>query len=389
MHRKDGESYIEYIRRVTDSKDCGSISFKEWGDYLLGHDNNYSEDNLRKSYYVIKKILPKIEIDSATLTTDDIVESIEEERRELYKDKVKLRDQRRELNKVLMNAARFENLIEVMQDEIRNMDDLSQPYNEQKIDNSVHVKEASMLISDMHLGIEFDSPVNYYSIDTAIDRLNQYKCKVINYCRENNVTKLNVEILGDMISGIIHGSVRVQQEEDAITQLMIVSEALANAINDMKNYIPQIVVYNVFGNHSRLISAKKESITSENMERLISFYLKARLNNIKVIDGYTQDYLWYKIGDRRIVLTHGDKDSTKSALNNMVRVLGFVPDEIHIGHQHYHETIDDCDTEIVANGSLVGADTYAVDIRKVTKPSQILRIYEPNGDTQNIKIYLE
>ena len=265
MHRKDGESYIEYIRRVTDSKDCGSISFKEWGDYLLGHDNNYSEDNLRKSYYVIKKILPKIEIDSATLTTDDIVESIEEERRELYKDKVKLRDQRRELNKVLMNAARFENLIEVMQDEIRNMDDLSQPYNEQKVDNSVHVKEASMLISDMHLGIEFDSPVNYYSIDTAIDRLNQYKCKVIKYCRENNVTKLNVEILGDMISGIIHGSVRVQQEEDAITQLMIVSEALANAINDMKNYIPQIVVYNVFGNHSRLISAKKESITSENM----------------------------------------------------------------------------------------------------------------------------
>ena len=108
-----------------------------------------------------------------------------------------------------------------------------------------------------------------------------------------------------------------------------------------------------------------------------------------MIDGYTQDYLWYKIGDRRIVLTHGDKDSTKSALNNMVRVLGFVPDEIHIGHQHYCETLDDCDTEIVANGSLVGADTYAVDIRKVTKPSQILRIYEPNGDTQNIKIYLE
>lgn len=386
MERREDESYLEYIKRVTLALEDKQINYLEWGDCVLGADNCYSMDNCRKGYYIVSKMLDKIDF-SLDYSSDDMIKLIETQRDELYKERVKLRDQRREYNKILSNQARFEHLVDTMVEEIQCMQPLRFEY---KTHNNINIKqvEAVAMISDIHLGLQTDSQFNFYDIDTAINRLNQYKNKIIHYCIKHNVTKLNMEILGDCISGIIHGSVRVQQEEDVISQLMIVSEALSDMAIELQQYIPEVVVYNVYGNHSRLISAKKESISKENMERLISFYMRTRLGDkIKVIDGYTEDFLWYKIKNRTIVLTHGTNDKPTTALNNMIRILGFVPDEIHLAHRHHVETIDDCDTEIIANGSIVGTDTYAVDLRKATKPSQILRIYDE--DICNYKIVLD
>ena len=48
MERKSGESYVSYAKRLTNSVEDGIIEYKEYGDSLLGIDNNYSSENIRK-----------------------------------------------------------------------------------------------------------------------------------------------------------------------------------------------------------------------------------------------------------------------------------------------------------------------------------------------------
>ena len=63
MDRQKNETYFEYLRRLTEMLNEGMIGFKEYGDYLLGEENTYSSDNLRKAFYVIRKLVPRIESD--------------------------------------------------------------------------------------------------------------------------------------------------------------------------------------------------------------------------------------------------------------------------------------------------------------------------------------
>lgn len=353
------------------------------GDCLLGSKNVYSSENLRKAYYVLEKISDNINGD-CVITDNDILKEIEKQKDELYKERVKLRDKQREINKSLYEEARFENLKEVL---INVLADMPKINTTKKIDYKPNQNiEASLLISDIHMGIKIDNQFNYYDIDVAQDRLNQLVSKTIYYCQLHKVQKLNVELLGDIVSGIIQVTGRVEQEEDIITQVITAGEMLTNIILELNKYIPEISVFTVFGNHSRVISNKKENLNRENFERLIYHHIKIRLPNIKIITSLNDDFLTYKIGEKTIILTHGDKDSIGTAVSNFENLLNIKPDEIHCGHYHSFMIKDNNDTDIIVNGAIVGTDDYAVSIRKSTKPSQTLRIYDM--DTCTYKIVL-
>ena len=93
MERKENESYLGYVRRTTEALDNGKIDYKEWGDCVLGYDNNYSSDNARKASYFVKKMLPKLEGDT-DITENDILNFIATQRQELNKDKIQMRDRK-------------------------------------------------------------------------------------------------------------------------------------------------------------------------------------------------------------------------------------------------------------------------------------------------------
>ena len=41
MEQRDNESYLSYVRRVTEALNNDKIDYKEWADCLLGYDNTY------------------------------------------------------------------------------------------------------------------------------------------------------------------------------------------------------------------------------------------------------------------------------------------------------------------------------------------------------------
>ena len=370
MKINENESYISYVKRVTNACSNKQIGYAEWGDNILGYENVYSEDNCRKGFYIVSKLLSKID-ESVDVSDIELVEELETLKDAIYKEKCKLQDIQREKRKSLREEARFENLVDVLKKEIRNLPPIKLNVCNRKADENV---EASVMISDLHIGLIVDNTTHYYDIEVAKERLGELCSKTIKYCKLHNVNKLNVELLGDEISGIIQIGNRVEEEEDTISQVITVSELLSNFINDLKAEIPQVVVYAVIGNHSSVFANKKERSNKENFERLIFEYIKLRTGQ-KVITNGLEDYLLYKIKGKTIILTHGNRDNLQNAKQHFVDLLGIIPDYIHFGHIHHFNIKDDCDTEITTNGSLISTDDYAVSIRKSTKASQVLIIY--------------
>lgn len=381
--RNDGEKFTPYFKRIVGLAADKRITYSEMGDALLGVANVYSEDNLRKAFYVLNKVCDKFEEDYIT-DSSDIIAEIEEKRDELYKARVKYRDKLREYNKKLTEEARFENLKDTLLMAVA--DNKSHLPVRKNVDYSPASIEASLIISDLHYGLKIDNQVNYYDTEVASERIAELVDKTIEYCKLYKVQTLHCCILGDIISGIIKVSCRVEQEEDFITQIINSAELLAEAVQRLAESIPEVRAYTVFGNHSRVMENKTENVNRENVERLLYHYMKAVLpKDIKFLTSMNDDYLVTKIAGKTVVMEHGDK--TKNPVIDYVNILGYVPDEIYRGHYHSFSVRNENDVQIITNGSVVGTDDYALSIRKSTKPSQTLRVY--GRDISTFEIVLE
>ena len=385
LMRHINESYTAYLKRVVQATREKQLTYEEMGNCLLGERNVYSSENLRKCFYALDIIADKLDED-IVITDKDVVAEIERQKDELYKETQRLRDKKREINNDLRKMARYENLERVLIDKLSNMShllpikDISyEPYNN---------IEASLLISDIHYGIEINNSVNRFNKEIAKVRLETLAHRVVNYCETHKVNILNIELLGDLISGYINVSNRVEQEEDLISQIIEVSSLLSSVINYLCSKIPTVNLHCVFGNHSRVNPNKKENLNRENYERLIFKYIEMQTNGVaNFVTSENEDYLWYELGNgKRIVCAHGDKDTLSNIVANYIALLGFVPNEIHLGHYHNFKITDENDVSVVVNGSVVGTDDYAVSIRKNTQPCQVLRIYDRDISTYAIKL---
>lgn len=381
MERKENETYISYIKRVTNACSDKKISYSEWGDYILGTDNNYSSENLRKAFYVVYKLLNKIDENNCDY---DAIKDLENLRDEIYKERCRLQDIQREKRNDLRVEARFENLLEVVKDNIGFM-----PTYEIKdfkpIDKNQDKKYAVLQLSDWHCGALVDNQFNYYNVDTMVDRATKVRNNALEYCKLHNVTDLVIEINGDMVNGAIHVSSRVESEEGVIQQVITVTDVLAKLINSMKPYFNSIKIVTTLGNHGRLTPNKSDSITNENFEMLIPTMLRDKLSDVKIIDSKGLDFTKYEIDGKIIMVSHGQNDSMTKVISDFSKMFKVVPNEVHLGHTHSYTDINDCDIKVTVNGSLIGSDDYAVTIRKVTTPSQNLIVYEKDRCIYEIK----
>ena len=381
MERKENETYISYIKRVTNACSDKKISYSEWGDYILGTDNNYSSENLRKAFYVVYKLLNKIDENNCDY---DAIKDLENLRDEIYKERCRLQDIQREKRNDLRVEARFENLLEVVKDNIGFM-----PTYEIKdfkpINKNQDKKYAVLQLSDWHCGALVDNQFNYYNVDTMVDRATKVRNNALEYCKLHNVTDLVIEINGDMVNGAIHVSSRVESEEGVIQQVITVTDVLAKLINSMKPYFNSIKIVTTLGNHGRLTPNKSDSITNENFEMLIPTMLRDKLSDVKIIDSKGLDFTKYEIDGKIIMVSHGQNDSMTKVISDFSKMFKFVPNEVHLGHTHSYTDINDCDIKVTVNGSLIGSDDYAVTIRKVTTPSQNLIVYEKDRCIYEIK----
>ena len=402
VKRGENESLINYFYRITRDRKELDLSYEQWQELLIG-ENKYSSENCRKAYYIISPLLEILSEDEKNRIIEGIESKEELERLikankeallENEKMKIQYQDQRREYRKYVRESGRFDHLVSELTKSVKVLNKEKPLFNthKQKI-RILENNEAVLMTSDWHIGANFKNYFAEYSVDIAKKRIKELTEKTVEYCLANNVSTLHIELLGDSLDGAIHTSARIESEEDVISELMIYCEVLSEMINELSIFIPYIKVHSVIGNHARTTPNKKESITKENFERLVPFYLKARLaaiDNVEITNSSIDDTIdVYEVKGQTIFCVHGDLDSPQNAVSKLSAMLKIFPDEVHMGHYHKHFEMDNYDMETVVNGSLKGTDNYAKEKRLSGSPMQKLMIYNEEGKLCTYKIKLK
>lgn len=349
---------------------------KNWEKAKKDLHSDMHRDSIRKSWYVgkysgynvYKYMQDKMEKE---YSSDEEFVRLEKLREKEYMERVRLQDANREKRAVLREYSRVEAIkeyIELKLDERKPRPFIKCNY---AIKNG---NEASLLVSDLHCYATVDSIFNTYNIDVLRERMAKLANKTIAWCHRESVEYLNVEILGDMISGIIHGSTIAQAQEDIIDQVLDVSDILTDFILSLKSEIPHITVYSVYGNHGRTMQGKSDAANKSNYERIIPAYIRKELrnNDIQVIDSGFEDFVAYFLRDGRlIVCTHGTNDNPTTVNKTFTKLLGQDVFDIHMGHFHNPKEGDGT----TVNGSVIGSDDYSISKRFYNIPTQILKVY--------------
>jgi uncharacterized protein YejL (UPF0352 family) len=393
LKKRDNESQNEYIARIYKNKVELNLTNNMCKDTINKELNTgYAESTLRSIAYPFtegyelgfEKALSKRE-------ANEELQELEAKRLEIEKMKIQYQDQKREYNNYLRADARFEHLRETMKKEILRLNELK-PLVVKDIPSIIGENHAVSICSDWHTGIKEKNYWNEISIDILRDRIEKLQNKIISICEKHEVSTLHTEILGDMINGLIHVTTRISNEEDVIKQTMICAEILADMVTNLARKIPSIKIYSTIGNHGRCVANAKESLDIENFERLVPWYLQARLVNIANIEFcgnvYDDGIIVYQFLNETIFAVHGHEDKVTTAVSDLSKMLKIFPTELHMGHYHSYYEKDDHDISTVVNGTASGVDKYAKGIRKTGRATQTCMVYTEEGRECTYKIKL-
>lgn len=379
IKRKADETELEFKYRVCKDRELLELdTWNEVADALNEALNtNFSESAYRKWY---KNFEAGVQHGVESVSNREMFKEIEDKTIAFQKEKVKFQDQKRELNNLIKQQARFEHLkdeVSLAVNELAKVKPLKFESNHPKIGDG---KKGISLWSDWHVGSDFTNSFNTYNTEVFRNRLEHLINKTIDHAKSNNVTDLIVANLGDAISGSIHVSTRVQSSEDVIRQIQIVAEAMSESLAVLSKHFKTIKFINIIGNHSRVISNKNESIFTENLEYLIPWFMNARLkdiNNIEIVkdtDGFSVE----EIEGESFVFCHGDLDAAQTSAKNIPQILGIVPKVIFSAHIHHNYEKEFGKTETIVNGSMMGVDDYAVSKRYYASPMQKFIVLDGN-----------
>lgn len=357
-----------------------TINYSEMGDLLLEDKNCYSSDNLRKAFYVIEKIVDNIE-DDCVITDNDLIKVIEQKQQELNKDRVKFRDERNELNRILREQARRESFIEMVQRILSEVNPSELKYGHKDLiinsDNDILVH-----LTDIHGGIEIDNFFNTFNENELVRRFHNYLDEILIIQKRHNSENCYV-VIGEIISGLIHNTLRIENNENVIEQFKMVSTYISEFVEELSKNFNNINVYVTAGNHSRVMQNKKDSIEGENFDYLLPFYLKAKLQNYKNIiiheNEIEETVAMFNVRGSNIFCSHGDKDSPSNVVQNFTMMFGIKPDIVLLGHRHTNGLSTVYDTKVIQSGCVSGTDSYAVSKRLKNKPEQTVSIISERG----------
>lgn len=318
---------------------------------------------------------------------------LEEKELDLRKEKMRMQDQKRELNKLLREWARAEHIQNQIRSAVKEAAGGATLYHVRKPARAVTEKEGALLLSDWHVGMKTANMVNTYNDIVFDQRIAELIDHVVEYGHQQQLKCIHVFALGDLVNGLIHVTTRINNTENVIKQSMKVAETMATMLNSISEEFPLIKVYFSRGNHDRVTPNKKESIAGESFADVIWWYLKARiegLDNIELIDNeIDEEIIMTEICGNKIFAVHGHKDKINTVVPNLSMLLKTFPDYIFMGHYHSNAESEIHGAEVIVNSSLCGTDDYAVSLRRSSHPAQKFIVFDKKGRVCTYDIRLD
>ena len=298
----------------------------------------------------------------------------------MRKEKIKLSDARVEYNRLIRQEARKESYADMVKriicEDVKPMN-VTVHYN---LFNSY--TDLLCHLTDIHTGIEIHNWKNNFDENELKRRIDKFTSDILDI-RGVHQSENCYLVIGEILSGLIHNNLRLQNNMDLMEQFKYVSELISAMLTRMANHFNHIYVYTTPGNHSRISAKKEDSLDGENMDILLPFFLKASLQNIdnvSICDNTIEpEIAMFNIRGNNVFASHGHKDSPSSVVQNFTMMFGIKPDIVLLGHRHLNGLTTVYDTKVIESGCVSGADAYAMSIRKVNKPEQTVSVIGDDG----------
>ena len=387
LSRKAGESELSYIKRLGDAKEAGLIDMT-WPELATIFNKELREPNVqwgesayRKKYALIKHASEEFGIGKSA---HDEIEELKNLKIEIAKEKVKLRDERNEYNKLIRQEARKESYMDQFIRSIENAAS-SSPLNPITKYKTPVFGNSDMIIplTDIHTGIENKNFWNNYNIDVLKDRLDHYLERIFEIQKRHGCCKAYV-VASECLSGIIHATLRIENNQDLIDQFLTITDYLCDFLAKLSEEFKEVNFYVAPGNHSRINPKKEQDLAHENMDNLIIPFVRAKMQNYNNIICHEnlveQSMAMFEVKGLSVVAVHGDKDLPDKVVNNLWNMFHAKVDIVLLGHRHTNALLTCGDVKVVQSGCLSGTDSYTIDIRKSNRPEQaVMVITESEG----------
>lgn len=378
--RLDNESDEELIYRVCSAKE----QIGTWNEVseILNKilEVDYSESKYRKQYQSFEKILKANE--NKFFTDDGYLKELQKERQELQKEKQKLSDERVELNRRIREEARKESYLDLVRKVILQETKPIELVRDENCNYAFTNNSLIVHLTDIHAGEEVNIYSNQFNQDILKQRIEKYTDKVINIAELHKSENCYL-IISEVVSGIIHNNLRLQNNMDMMESFKYVSELIASMIRRLSFHFNEVHTYVTEGNHSRISPNKEDSLKGENMDILLTFYLSARLQNYENVYCHDNEdpveIARFDVYGKHIMSAHGDRDNPQNVIQNFTMIFGVKPDIVYLGHRHTNGLSTVFGSRVIESGSLIGTNNYAQDIRKTGKPEQTISVVNEDG----------
>jgi len=375
LKRKPGETENAYVQRLGSYKDNGLIT-QTWDQlkdifnkYCRSDGEAYGESTYRKKYADIKRFQQEGIAEDA----DELVEL----RRELEKEKVKVRDERNEYRKLIREEARKESYKEQFLSSIEEAaGKFALQYN-YKLPTISSDNDMIIALTDIHAGLEIHNFWNDFDGDVLKYRMQHYLDRIFEI-QERHKSQDAYVVIQEVLSGAIHPTTRIENNQDLIDQFLMVVDYICDFLDALSRKFRHVNVYVAPGNHSRIHAKKDESLAHENFDNLVIPFLRGKMQNYPNIHCYTNDIeqsmAIFPVRGINVASVHGDKDSFATVADRLNKLLRTRIDCIITGHKHTFAVNTSADVTVIQSGCLCGTDSFALDNRLRNKPEQAVCI---------------
>ena len=400
LKKRENEIENEYIARIyrnrieygLNNSMCKDIINKE-----LGYEKAES------TYRGIAKIWNECSeymIDKQSNSSE--LEELEAKRKEIEKERIKLRTEKLEYNRLLREESREELWWEYLDNSIKNMTPIEIPKNKDNIIEKI-IKDGLLVISDCHYGRQciikgLDGEIiSEYNINIFKSRMWDLLNQVKECCKERNIKHLNVLNNGDFIDGLLRISQLQSLQMGVIDSSLEYGEFMSVWLNELSKIV-NIDYYQTNGNHDeiRILTGKKGDFACENVGKIIIKIISLRLeNNNKInIHNSNNDFAYINILGTNVLGYHGEN---KNLINSIRFFRSLYKKNIDIligGHLHSQslETessglLGDC--QCIRTSGICGIDDYSVKLQKSAKAGASMFIFkEGKGKTSQEDFWL-
>ena len=389
--KRNEEGITAYWIRLYKNKQLYGLTFAECGQLMNEvTGENWSEAKWRRPIEHYLEITSYLEEENPTGVNQDVLQEIEYQKLELEKEKIKMRDQRREFRAIIRRQARLESLEDYLKEvtekfEPIKLDDIEK----NKKDKSD--KEMIVMLSDWHIGMQIDNQFNKFNIEVAKERIGKLRERMMEKVEQDDIGTVHIAQLGDLVNGSIHISTRIANEEDIIQQIIITANLLQEFVKPLIDKGINVEYYNIIGNHGRVSPSKMETAgIDENFEKLLFTMMTTYYRECENFHAHDSKdgLITAKIKNLDFCFAHGDFDKGTGVIAKLPQLFGYVFDYVLTGHLHRESIMDYGKTTHITNSALCGSDDYAMQLRLSSKPSQKILVLDDTGVIENNTIYL-